>query len=121
MACGRWCAGASFADATGVTRYPCRTLISRTASSATANDTTLAAIRDSSYHWEASGLRCLSIANRTRAAHTTASGTAAVSRATRSAITTQVSTAPTATGTYQRRGARSSIKNTSSTGSAVPR
>ena len=120
MACGRWCADASFADATGVTWYPCRTLISRTASSATANDTTLAATRDSSYHWETSGLRCLRMASRTRAAHTTASGTAAVSRATRSAITTQVSTAPTATGTYQRRGARSSIKNTSSSGSAVP-
>ena len=60
MACGRWCAGASFADATGVTWYPCRTLISRTASSATANDKTLAATRDSSYHWEARGLRCLS-------------------------------------------------------------
>ena len=96
MACGRWCADASFADATGVTWYPCRTLISRTASSATANDKTLAATRDSSYHWEASGLRCLRMASRTRAAHTTASGTAAVSRATRSAITTQVSTAPTA-------------------------
>ena len=112
---------ASLADSTGVIWYPCRAPISRTASSAAANDTTLAATRDSSYHWEASDLRYLSIANRTRAAHTTASGAAAVSRATRSPITTQVSATPAATGIYQRRGARSSIKNTSSTGSEVPR
>ena len=40
---GRVCSGASVADITGVTWYPCRSLISFTASVATANDRMLAA------------------------------------------------------------------------------
>ena len=43
------------------------------------------------------------------------------SSATRSAMMTQVSTTPAATGIYQRRGARSSSRKTSSSGSWVPR
>ena len=118
---GNVCRCASVADATGVTRYPPRAPISRTASSAAAYDRALAATSDSSYHCEARDLRWRRTASRTRAPQTTASGTTAVSSATRSATMTQASTAPAATGTYQRRGARSSIKKTSSSGSWVPR
>src|SRR5215472_8258277 len=118
---GSVCNCASVADATGVTWYPPASLISFTASVATANDSALAAARDSSYHWEATDPRRRSTTHSTRARQTSASGTSAVSTATRSAITTQLSTAPAATGTHQRRGARSSSKNTSSSGSAVPR
>ena len=125
----RLCISASFSDSTGVTWYPCRSLISRTASVAATNDSTLAATRDSSNHCEASDLRCGrpgracrgNTASRTRAAQTTASGMTASSTATRSAITTKVSATPAATGTYQRRGARSSMRKTSSSGSWVPR
>ena len=115
------CISASVSDFTGVTWYPCRSLISFTASVAATNDSTLAATRDSSYHWEASDLRCRRTASSTRAAQTRASGMTAVSTATRSAITTRVSAAPAATGMYQRRGARSSMRKMSSSGSWVPR
>ena len=115
------CNGASVADFTGVTWYPPRSLISRTASVAATNDRTLAATRDSSYHWEARDLRWRRTASRTRAPQTRTSGTTASSSATRSAMMTQVSTMPAATGMYQRRGARSSMRKTSSSGSWVPR
>ena len=65
---GRVWSGASVADITGVTWYPCRLLISRTARVAAANDRTLAAASDSSYHWEARDLRWRRTAHRTRAA-----------------------------------------------------
>ena len=96
-------------------------MISRTASLAAAYDKTATATRESSYHWEARDLRCQTTPSRARAPQTIASGTAAVSMATWSAITTKVRIAPTATGTYQRRGARSSRRNASSRGSWVPR
>ena len=95
-------------------------MISRTASLATPYDKTATATRESSYHWEASDLR-RTTPSRARAPQTIAIGTAAVSMAIWSAITTKVRIAPNATGTYQRRGARSSRRNASSSGSWVPR
>ena len=117
--CGMTPAGASVVGS-GSVPYPPRCLIALTASAAAPTEMMPAPMRENSNHREASGLRSWTSAQKARIPHTAASGSAASSTATRSAMMTQVSITAIAAGVYQRRGARSSTMKMTSRGTWVP-
>ena len=104
----------------GIIANPPRRPITRTISRPAPVPTAPAATKVNSNHWAATRSRLRAIAQRARSAPAAAKGTAASRMATVSAMITQVSSTPIAIGVYQRRGARSSTRNTISSGTWVP-
>jgi hypothetical protein len=104
----------------GRTEYPPSRAIRRTASEAAAAEATAAAASDSSYHLEVSGSRRRTSPWQARITHTSTSGATATIRVIWSPTCTHASISPMITGTYQRRGARSSTSQVTSSGTCVP-